>query len=93
MTSSAPAPRASCAFSPPEVVGDDASAAQLDDLGEKQADAAGRGVDEDGVARLHRIGVEREVMRGHALQQDGAGQLPATPSGTGTALSASTTAR
>ena len=47
---------------------DDARAAQLRDLREQQADAAGARVHEARVAGLQRIGGAGEVVRGHALE-------------------------
>jgi hypothetical protein len=37
-------------------------------LADDQADTAGRGMDQDGVARLHRAGTAQQVLRSHALQ-------------------------
>ena len=43
------------------------------DLAEQQAHAAGRGVDQAGVARTERVGAGGEEVRGEALEHDGGG--------------------
>ncbi len=48
---------------------DDLGAQGLRPLAEDEADAAGGGVHEDGLARLHPVGAAEEILRGHALQQ------------------------
>ena len=54
---------------------DHAPAPQLDELRQQQPDAAGRGVDEHRVVRLHRVGVDHEVVGGHALEDRRGGDL------------------
>ena len=57
--------------------GDDARADARCDLREQQADTAGAGVHQRGVARLERVGGVSEIMRGHALEHGGGGVLQA----------------
>ena len=47
---------------------DHGGAEMLCPLAHDQPDTAGRGVDDDGVARLHAIGAAEQVLRGQALQ-------------------------
>ena len=50
-------------------------AEELGDLGEEQPDAARGRVDEHPVALLDRVGIRRQVVRGHPLEQDRGGDL------------------
>ena len=43
----------------------------LQPLADDQPDAAGRGMEQDGLAGLHRIGAADEIFDGHALQHHG----------------------
>src|SRR5689334_24862610 len=61
--------------------GDDDAAAPLDHLGQQQADPAGRGVHDRVVTFVYRIGADAQVVRGHALEHGGRGDLQVQPSG------------
>jgi hypothetical protein len=67
---------------------DHGGAEGLRPLADDQADAAGRGVDEDGVARLHAIGAPQQVLGGEALHHDRRALLEGQASGSFTSSSA-----
>ena len=54
---------------------DDRRADGLRPLAGDEADAAGGGVEEDGLARLHRVGAAQEILRRHALEHHRGGGL------------------
>ena len=59
--------------------GHDDAAAPLHHLGQQQTDPAGRRVHHGDVAFAHRVGAGDQVVRGHALQDGGGGDLQAHP--------------
>ena len=60
---------------------DDHAAALLHHLGQQQPDASGRRVHHGDVALAHRVGAGAQVVRGHALQDGGCGDLQVDPVG------------
>ena len=68
MATSHPCSRASRAFSAVETVPITRAPSALPQLAQEQADAAGRRMHEDRLARAHRVRAMQQVLRRHALQ-------------------------